>query len=98
MRSRKKTVLEKLMRAIRRHVILSKREALAVALWVVHTHTLDQFRAYPRLCLASPEPGCGKTTVLNLLSHLVRDGLMTAHATAAAIFREISLRHPTLLL
>ena len=91
------TPLDNLFRRINRHVILTEDEAVATTLWVAHTHCYNRFRMSPRLRLTSPERGCGKTTLLVVLNHTVRAALMTAHATPAAIFREISTRSPTLL-
>jgi hypothetical protein len=69
-----------------------------VALWVVHTYLLDSFAISPRLAVTSPEKGCGKTTVLDLLSQLVWRPLSTANASAAAIFRVVEMTQPTLLI
>ena len=90
-------ILDRLCKRIRRHVVLSGEEAVAVTLWTAHTHCFEQFRVSPRLGITSPERGCGKTTLLLVLNQLVRNGLMAAHATPPAVFREIDANAPTLL-
>jgi hypothetical protein len=77
--------------------VLKKHEARAIALWIVHTHAFDLFPISPRLKIQSPEPGCGKTTLLDVLYYTVRNPMLTAHATPAAVFRQIAANRPTLL-
>ena len=90
-------ILDRLAQRIRQHVVLSDAEAVAVTLWAAHTHCFRQFRVSPRLGITSPERGCGKTTLLLVLNQVVRDGLMAAHATPAAVFHVINAKAPTLL-
>jgi putative DNA primase/helicase len=52
----------------------------------------------PILNLQSPEKRCGKTTLLSLLSKLVRQPLPASSISAAAIFRVIEECKPTLLI
>jgi energy-coupling factor transporter ATP-binding protein EcfA2 len=44
----------------------------AIALWVLHTWLVNNFNMSPRLAIASPTKGCGKTTLLRLLNHIAR--------------------------
>jgi putative DNA primase/helicase len=83
---------------IRRHVVMSEGAADTAALWVAHTYLLDVFGISPRLAITSPEKGCGKTTLLDVLSHLVMRPLSTSNATTAAIFRVVEIQQPTLLI
>jgi hypothetical protein len=64
----------------------------------MHTYLLDCFGISPRLAITSPEKGCGKTTLLDVLLHLVMRPLPTANATASAIFRVVEMQQPTLLI
>jgi hypothetical protein len=91
-------LLNDLTALIRRHVVLNNHQGRAIALWVVHTHTFRLFEISPRLKLQSPEPGCGKTTLLDILRCTVQNPLLTAHATAAAVFCAIADDPPTLLM
>ena len=77
---------------------MSDHAAVTAALWVLHTYLLDCFGISPRLAITSPEKGCGKTTLLDVLSRLVMRPLATANATAAAIFRVVEMQQPTLLI
>jgi putative DNA primase/helicase len=91
-------LLGELSAAIQRHVVLSDHMADTAALWVVHTYMLNAFGITPRLAITSPEKGCGKTTLLDVLARLVWRPLPTANATASAIFRVVEMQAPTLLI
>ena len=91
-------LLDELSDNIRRHIIMSDYASDTVALWIPHTYLLDCFDISPRLAVTSPEKGCGKTTVLDLLSRLVWRPLPTANASAPAIFRVVEISKPTLLI
>jgi Protein of unknown function (DUF3631) len=91
-------LLNEVTAQISRYVVLKKHEARAIALWIVHTHAFDLFAISPRLKIQSPEPGCGKTTLLDVLRYLVRNPLLTAHVSAAAVFHAIADDAPTMLI
>src|SRR5262245_31724112 len=44
---------------------------IATTLWAAHSHMVEHFHTTPRLALLSPEPGSGKTRVLEVLNLLV---------------------------
>jgi hypothetical protein len=75
-------------------------DADAVALWVAHCHAVSVFPSTPRLAVLSPEPGSGKTRVLEVLELLVPAPLFTLNASANALFRLVTASEvlPTLLL
>src|SRR5262249_9800078 len=60
------------------------------ALWVVHTHLMDAWDTTPRLAILSPEPGCGKSRVLEVMELLVPRPIMTINASPAYVIRKIS--------
>jgi hypothetical protein len=91
-------LLSDIAATIRQHVILPDHAADASAVWVLHTYLLAQTDISPRLAITSPEKGCGKTTLLDLLSCLVWRALAAANATAAAIFRVVEMQQPTILI
>jgi hypothetical protein len=62
----------------------------AVTLWAVHTHALDMFETTPRLALLSPEPGSGKTRVLEILEMLVLRPQLTVNVSPAYLFRKVA--------
>ncbi|WP_232535210.1 DUF3631 domain-containing protein [Nocardia terpenica] len=65
--------------------------SVAVALWAAHTWAVRAFYVTPRLVLDSPEPGSGKTRVLELLALLCQSPKLTLSTTTAALYRRIAL-------
>ena len=53
-------LLDELVAVLRRYVVLPDGAAEAMALWVLHTHTIESAEITPRLALLSPEKRCGK--------------------------------------
>ena len=91
-------LLDEIYTVILRHVALEEAKALAIALWVVHTHAHSLAAVSPILALMSPEKRCGKSTTLLVLNALVPKPLLAANVTSAALFRTIEKYHPTLLI
>lgn len=69
----------------------------AIALWAAHSHMVDQFHTTPRLAMLSPEPGSGKTRVLEILDLLTPDAMLVLSPSVAAIFRKLAQTQVTLL-
>jgi hypothetical protein len=84
--------------AIRRHVVVSDQCRDTAALWAAHTYLLDQFLISPRLAIRSPTKQCGKTTLLDVLEHLVLKPLTSGSLTSAVVFRVVEAHRPTLLI
>jgi hypothetical protein len=80
------------------YVQLKPHEYVAVALWVLHTHVYSQVMVTPRLVLRSPVPGCGKTTLFDLLARLVARPKKFDLITTAALYRLLDEAHPSLLI
>jgi len=91
-------VLDSLVSQIRRYLSLPDLAPEAIALWVLHSYTLDAARNTPRLAITSPEKGCGKSTVLDVLSVIVAKPLPAANISPAAVFRVTEAFRPTLLI
>jgi len=72
-------------------------EAIAIALWILHSHVHAQFAVTPRLALTSPVRGCGKTTVLRLIDLLGARPERMDGTSPAGIYWLIDQLHPTLL-
>ena len=70
----------------------------ALALWTIFTYGYKDFEFAPRLAILSPEPRCGKSTVLRVLECLVNEPMNASNISAAAIFRSINGGEVTLLL
>jgi putative DNA primase/helicase len=84
--------------AIKHYLALPEGAAEIVAVWVLHTHCFDCFMISPRLAITSPEKGCGKTTLLDVLREFVARPLPTSNATPAVIFRIVEMKRPTILI
>jgi hypothetical protein len=69
-----------------------------LALWYAHTWVADAFYITPRLILSSPEPGSGKTRVLEVAQHLTKAPEMTAGGSAAAMVRMVAAGPITILM
>ncbi len=82
-------LLHEVATAFRRHLVISKEQSVAMAGWTLHTHVYPSFKHTPRLAITSPEKGCGKSTVINLLADLCCQPLKMDNATESVIFRLI---------
>ena len=91
-------VLANLEFFIARYVALPRGALLPVALWTVATHIFEQFSAFPYLCITSAVPGCGKTRLLEILELFCARPWRGTTLSPAALFRQVSAVHPTLLL
>jgi putative DNA primase/helicase len=91
-------LLDDITRTILPYLALPETTAQTVAVWAVHTHCYDAFTISPRLAITSPEKGCGKTTLLDVLSCMVARPLPVCNAKVAAIFRVVEMTKPTLLM
>jgi hypothetical protein len=91
-------LLDQIVYAIQRYVVLPDHAARACACWVVHTFLTEQFLFSPRLSISSPTKACGKTTLLDVVSRLVLRPLLAANVTPAAVFRVIEKYRPCLLI
>jgi putative DNA primase/helicase len=91
-------LLDQIVVCLREYLILPNGSAEVIALWVLHTHLFNCFTISPRLAITSPEKGCGKTTLLDVIKELVARPLSTSNATTSAVFRIIEMKAPTLLI
>jgi putative DNA primase/helicase len=91
-------ILSEVSTAIAQYVALPDGGADAVTLWIAHTHAYKSFTHSPRLNLCSPEKGCGKTTLIDVIGLLTPRSLRTESVTPAVIFRLADSHFPTLLL
>jgi putative DNA primase/helicase len=80
------------------YLVLPRGAAQAMTLWTAHTHAIAAFRQTPRLNLYSPDPGCGKTTTLDVLASMTPRPLRTENLTSPVLFRLVDQHQPTLLL
>lgn len=98
------TIVEKIAAYLDRFMVFSHpAQSRVMALWILHTRAFaDNFpeRPYmtPYLYVNSMEPGCGKTTLLNLCRDLAYNPEKADNMTSSVMFRLIEAVHPTLLL
>jgi len=64
----------------------------------LRTFLAEHFLFSPRLSISSPTKGCGKTTLLDVLSRLVLRPLLAPNVTPAAVFRVIERDNSCLLI
>jgi len=91
------SLLDRTVVELRRYVVLSREELIAVALWIFHTHAIEAAEATPYLSISSAQKESGKTRLLEVFEPLVHKPLPVANISDAALFRAISELRPTLL-
>jgi hypothetical protein len=83
---------------IRRFVVLTDHQALAITLWTAHTHAIDAADCTPYLHIGSATKRAGKTRLLEVLEPVVARRWFTGRTSAAALVRKVDADAPTLLL
>ena len=91
-------LLGRVMWFIRHYVVLSEDECRAAALWVIHTYCFDLFDQSPYLSISSPEPRCGKSTLLEVIESIVKQAWNSILPSEAVVYRKIDAMRPTFLL
>jgi hypothetical protein len=79
-------------------VFQSESQAIAIALWIVHTWVIDAFDYTPYLHISSPAKRCGKSRLFDCLGLLCAKPWSIIGATEASLFRKIQKDAPTILL
>jgi putative DNA primase/helicase len=90
-------VLNEASDTISKYVALPDGAADAIALWIVHAHSINAFSHTPRLNIQSPEKRGGKTTLRDVVATLVPKPLSTENLSTAVMFRIVDKYLPTLL-
>jgi hypothetical protein len=90
-------VLNEVAEIFTRYVALPPGASDVLALWCAHTHVFDAFVCSPRLNISSPERGCGKTTLRDLISLFVPRRLLTENLSTAVLFRVVDEHAPVIL-
>ena len=91
-------LMDELIAAVKKHVVISGHDALVVALWAINTWCYAAFLRCPLLLINAPERECGKTQLLKVVEKLVFQPMETANITLAVLFRVITKYAPTLLI
>jgi putative DNA primase/helicase len=90
-------VLDAIAKIFAQYVALPDGAADALALWCAHAHCFKIFLCSPRLNISSPEKGCGKTTLRDVVALFVPRPLLTENMTTAVLFRLVDAQSPTIL-
>lgn len=93
-------LLDRIHDFVRRFICFpSDNAAITHVLWIAHTNLMDAWFTTPRLAVLSPEPGSGKTRVLEIAALLVPNPLLSFNASPAYILRKVSdqKNRPTIL-
>ena len=72
---------------IKRYCVVTDEEADAAVLWIISSYLINGFNIFPKLSLISPQKRCGKSTLMEVISAMSRDGLFTSNVSAASIYR-----------
>ena len=92
-----KELIDALVTRLEQHVMAPKGHGLTTALWILFAWTHDAHVHSPLLLVTSPEPDCGKSTLLGLVNYLVPHGLIIVDASGPVLFRMIECWHPTII-
>ncbi len=80
-------ILDAIEGFLRRFIAYPSDDAcIAHALWIAHTHTMDEWESTPRLAFLSPEPASGKTRALEITETLVPNPVEAVNVTPAYFF------------
>jgi hypothetical protein len=89
-----KEVLAGIKRRIKQHVFMTDEAVLASVMFAwVHEAAVHS----PILLVSSPEPECGKSTLLGLIKYMTPRGETFSDVTAQVLYRMIEKWHPTML-
>jgi len=92
-------LLDELISAIQRFVMLARSGASVIALWILFTWVFQHYaETNPYLRISSPAPECGKSTLLKVVKTLARSGWLVSRITASAFMRTLGRERRTLLL
>jgi hypothetical protein len=92
------SILDEISYLIGQYIALDPDQLTIATLWTAHTHIFDVYMCSPRLPVCGPMPHIGKTTMLDVLSRLVRRPWRAASATEAALYSDTGDNHITMLI
>ena len=91
-------LLSELISQLRRFIVFRQdTDATAVALWIMFSWIHAVATHSPNLVVTSPEPDCGKSTLLGVLGRLTPRPVSGVELTGPALYRVVDRDHPTLL-
>jgi Protein of unknown function (DUF3631) len=80
------------------HIAMPAHLAFVCALWVGYSWIHEHATYSPILFVTSPERESGKTTLMGVISFLVRRSLISVGISAPALYRSIEKWHPTFVI
>jgi len=93
------TLLDEIVGALKRFVVMLAAATDTIALWVVHAHAIGAADYSPILTISSPMKECGKTTLQQrLIRRLVPRAVPSVNISGPALFRLIEATGATVLL
>lgn len=93
------SLLRDIVQRIRRHVVCSHYDALAISLWIMLAWVHDEVATHsPILNINSAESESGKSTTLGLISFLAPRCVSSVEISEAALYRAIELWRPSLVI
>jgi hypothetical protein len=93
------SLLREIVARLRRHVVLSADDALAIALWVMFAWVHEEVAVNsPILNVNSAEPESGKSTTLGVISFLAPRCVSSVEISEAALYRAIKLWCPSFII
>ena len=90
-------LLDDVQSLVRKYVVVTAAQMVAIALWIAHTHAIEAADVTPYLNINSPEKRSGKTRLLEVLRRLVARPWLTARTSPAALYRRVDAESPTFL-
>ncbi len=91
-------LLDAMCEFLGRYVVFQYREQpTLIALWIVHTWTIEAFDYTPYLHVHSAEKRSGKTRLLDVIHLLARRAWRAVSPTVSVLFRRVERDKPTLL-
>ena len=93
-----KALINAIESIVKKYVVVTDEEALAITYWILQTYNMDAFTYAPRLLIISPEKRCGKTTLLSLLGLLSYRAYPIGNCTASVLYKVIEAEQPTILI
>src|SRR5262249_23569901 len=94
-----KALLTDVMAQLRRYVVVSDEQALAITLWIMFAWLHESIAVHsPLLAFKSAEPDSGKTTVCGVLKFLTPRAYSAAEMSGPSLYRFVDRVHPTLII
>ena len=84
------TVLDEVEVILNHHLHLEPDDAAIATLWTLQANVFGVFKASPRLVITAGQKGCGKSTVLEMLSRLVSNRYDSINSATAPLLSTLS--------